>query len=124
MEKEDLGFTLVEVLISIMLLILTTVSLLGSLDQAFRHYRTAELRWRATIEVWNQIELLRADGVEVVEGTLTIDDVREADEIFSSGNHAKIRAVTQFEDRELQPGPIGRRAKELYFEYAQDFSVF
>ena len=70
------------------------------------------------------IELLRADGVEVVEGTLTTDDIREADEIFSSGNHAKIRAVTQFEDRELQPGPIGRRAKERYFEYAQDFSVF
>ena len=70
------------------------------------------------------IELLRAEGVEVVEGTLTVDDVRQADEIFSSGNHAKIRAVTQFEDRELQPGPIGRRAKELYFEYAQDFSVF
>jgi len=70
------------------------------------------------------IELLRSEGVEVVEGTLTVDDVRQADEIFSSGNHAKIRAVTQFEDRELQPGPIGRRAKELYFEYAQDFSVF
>ncbi len=70
------------------------------------------------------IELLKADGVEVVEGTLTVDDVMNADEIFSSGNHAKIRAVTQFEDRELQPGPIARRAKDLYFEYAQDFSVF
>ncbi|MBT5192300.1 MAG: branched-chain amino acid aminotransferase [Rhodospirillaceae bacterium] len=70
------------------------------------------------------IELLRADGIEVIEGTLTVADVMGADEIFSSGNHAKIRPVTQFEDRELQPGPIGRRAKELYFEYAQGFSVF
>jgi hypothetical protein len=24
----------------------------------------------------------------------------------------------------LQPGPFGRRAKELYFEYANGFSVF
>jgi len=47
MEKEELGFTLVEVLISLMILILTSVSLLESLDQAFRHYRIAEQRWRA-----------------------------------------------------------------------------
>jgi branched-chain amino acid aminotransferase len=70
------------------------------------------------------IQLLREDGVEVVEGTLTMDDIWNADEIFASGNHAKIRPVTQFEDRELQPGPIARRAKDLYFEYAQGFSVF
>lgn len=76
MEKEDLGFTLVEVLISMMLLILTTVSLLGSLDQAFRHYRTAELRWRATIEVWNQIELLRADTPAAGDPLLILPDSR------------------------------------------------
>ena len=70
------------------------------------------------------IQLLRDDGIEVIEGTLTVDDMANADEIFSSGNHAKIRPVTRFEERELQPGPIGRRAKELYFEYANGFSVF
>ena len=70
------------------------------------------------------IQLLREDGIEVIEGTLTVDDVMNADEIFSTGNHAKVRHVTQFEDRELQPGPIGRRAKELYLEYAKGFSVF
>ena len=70
------------------------------------------------------IKLLREDGVEVIEGTLTVDDVMAADEIFSTGNNAKVKAVTQFEDRELQPGPMGRRAKELYLEYAKGFSVF
>ncbi|MDE0942600.1 MAG: branched-chain amino acid aminotransferase [Alphaproteobacteria bacterium] len=70
------------------------------------------------------IKLLREDGVEVIEGTLTVDDVMAADEIFSTGNNAKVKAVTQFENRELQPGPMGRRAKDLYLEYAQGFSVF
>ena len=70
------------------------------------------------------IQLLKDDGIEVVEGTLTVDDLRNADELFSSGNHAKIRPVSRFEDREFQPGPIGRRAKELYLEYANGFDVF
>ena len=57
-------------------------------------------------------------GIEVIEGTLTVDDVANADEIFSSGNHAKIRPVTKFEDRELQPGPVAAKARELYWEWA------
>ncbi len=76
MEKEELGFTLVEVLISLMLLILTSVSLLESLDQAFRHYRIAEQRWRATIEVWNQIELLRADSPAAGDSLLILPNSR------------------------------------------------
>ena len=76
MEKEELGFTLVEVLISLMLLILTSVSLLESLDQAFRHYRIAEQRWRATIEVWNQIELLRADSPTAGDSLLILPNSR------------------------------------------------
>jgi len=71
------GFdTLVEVLISLMLLILTTVSLLESLDQAFRHYRLAEQRWKATIEVWNQTELLRADSPSTGEPLLILPNSR------------------------------------------------
>lgn len=65
------------------------------------------------------IALLRDAGVEVVERSLTIDEVRDADEIFSTGNFAKVKPVNRIEDRELQPGPIFRKARELYFDYAR-----
>lgn len=64
------------------------------------------------------IELLRRDGVEVVETTLTLDDVAAADEIFTTGNAQKVMQATRFEDRELPWGPIARRARELYWDYA------
>lgn len=76
MGKEELGFTLVEVLISLMLLILATVSLFQSLDQAFRHYGLAEDRWKATVEVWNQIELLRANSPATGEPLLILPNSR------------------------------------------------
>ena len=76
MEKRELGFTLVEVLISLMLLILATTSLLDGLGQAFRHYHLAGSRWRGTIEVWNQIELLRADSSVAGEPVLILPNAR------------------------------------------------
>ncbi len=53
--------------------------------------------------------LLRDDGHPVQETILTVDDLRGADEIFSSGNYSKVSPVTRFEDRHLQPGS-GRQA--------------
>ncbi len=64
------------------------------------------------------IKLLRAAGVEVHERTLTPRDVQEADEVFMTGNYAKVFPVTRVEDRDLQPGPIFRRARALYWEFA------
>lgn len=64
-------------------------------------------------------ELLRAAGVEVREATLTWDDVMSADEAFSTGNYSKVQAITRIEDRQLQPGPIARKARELYWEFAK-----
>ncbi|MFW5679372.1 MAG: branched-chain amino acid aminotransferase [Pseudomonadota bacterium] len=63
-------------------------------------------------------DLLIADGVDVLETTLTVDDFESADEIFSTGNYGKVMPIVRFEDRELQPGPVYRRARELYFDYA------
>lgn len=68
------------------------------------------------------ISLLREDGVEVVETTLTLDDLRGADEIFTTGNAMKVMHVTQFEDRHLQHGPVARKARELYWDYARQTS--
>ncbi|WP_371345230.1 branched-chain amino acid aminotransferase [Ancylobacter sp. IITR112] len=62
--------------------------------------------------------LLREAGIEVVEAALTWRDFLEADEIFSTGNYSKVTPVTRIEDRALQPGPVYRRARELYWEFA------
>lgn len=64
-------------------------------------------------------ELFRADGVEVQEVTLTPRDFAEADEIFTTGNFGKVVPVTRYEGRDLQPGPIARRAHGLYFDWSQ-----
>ncbi len=66
------------------------------------------------------IALLRDAGTEVVERTITYDEVHDADEIFSTGNYAKVKPVNRIDERELQPGPVGRLARELYFEYARE----
>jgi branched-chain amino acid aminotransferase len=62
--------------------------------------------------------LLRAAGYRVEEASLTITDFMEADEIFSTGNYAKVLPVTRIEGRELQPGPMFELARRLYWEYA------
>ena len=64
------------------------------------------------------IKLLRDDGVVVVETTMSYADFQNADEIFSSGNYSKVSPVTRIDDRELQPGPFYRKARELYWAFA------
>jgi branched-chain amino acid aminotransferase len=64
------------------------------------------------------IELLRGDGVTVVEATLRYADFLAADEIFSSGNFAKVAPVVRIDDRSLQPGPFYKTARELYWAFA------
>ena len=64
------------------------------------------------------IALLRAVGREVQERTITVDDLHAADEIFSTGNYAKIRFCRKFEDRDLPAGPVGAQAWSLYQDYA------
>ena len=66
------------------------------------------------------IGLLRQDGVEVVEGTLRYEDFQSADEIFITGNYAKVFPVLRIDERDLQPGPFYRRARELYWAFAHD----
>jgi branched-chain amino acid aminotransferase len=64
------------------------------------------------------IDLLRGDGATVVEATLKYSDFERADEIFSSGNFAKVAPVIRIDHRDLQPGPFYRRARKLYWEFA------
>ncbi|MET0600324.1 MAG: branched-chain amino acid aminotransferase [Mesorhizobium sp.] len=62
--------------------------------------------------------LLEEYGMRTTERTLSLREFLEADEIFSTGNHSKVVPVTRIEERELQPGPVARKARELYWEWA------
>lgn len=64
------------------------------------------------------ISNLAADGVHVNETVLTFDDFRGADEVFLSGNMAKVTPVTEFDGTFYQVGPITRRVRELYWKWA------
>jgi branched-chain amino acid aminotransferase len=64
--------------------------------------------------------LLRDTGTDVIERSMTYEDVAAADEIFSTGNYSKVLPVTKIDRRALQPGPIYRKARELYFDFARD----
>lgn len=61
---------------------------------------------------------LRADGTEVHETVLGFADFAEADEVFLSGNMMKVTPVTAFEDTQYQIGPVTRRVREMYWDWA------
>lgn len=61
---------------------------------------------------------LSADGMNIHETVLSFEDFHEADEVFLSGNMSKITPVTAFDDTSYQVGPVTRRARELYWDWA------
>ncbi len=62
--------------------------------------------------------LLRDAGYVVHEAVLTLDDFRGADEVFLSGNFAKVTPAAAFEDVEYGHGPFTKKARELYMDWA------
>ncbi len=64
------------------------------------------------------IELLRSAGQVVHERSIVYRDFLDADEIFLTGNYAKVVPIIRIEDRSLQPGPVAERARQLYWEFA------
>lgn len=61
---------------------------------------------------------MRADGMAVHETVLTFDDFHDADEVFLSGNMTKVTPVTGFDDTQYQVGPVTRRVREMYWDWA------
>lgn len=61
---------------------------------------------------------LRADCIPIHETVLTFEDFDAADEVFLSGNMAKITPVKGFEDNSYQIGPVARRLREMYWDWA------
>ena len=64
------------------------------------------------------MKLLAEAGTRVTEKALSVRDFLGADEIFSTGNHSKVVPVVRIEDRDLQPGPVAKKARQLYWDWA------
>ncbi|MEO9650826.1 MAG: branched-chain amino acid aminotransferase [Roseobacter sp.] len=58
------------------------------------------------------------DGIAVHETVLSFADFENADEVFLTGNMSKITPVKGFEDTDYQIGPLARRLREMYWDWA------
>ena len=65
------------------------------------------------------IGLLWSAGVAVEERTVAFEELLAADEIFATGNYAKVQPCTRIEKRKLRPGPVFRKARRLYMEFVE-----
>jgi len=63
--------------------------------------------------------LLRENGLAVHESCLTYDDFHKADEVFLTGNLAKVTPITAFENTRYQSGPVAKLARESYMDWAK-----
>lgn len=66
------------------------------------------------------IALLRGAGITVEERAVRPEELETADEIFSTGNYAKVQPCTNYNGRAMQPGPLAREASRLYFAWAEE----
>lgn len=64
------------------------------------------------------IENMRADGIAVHETMMSFEDFHDADEVFLSGNMMKVTPITAFDDTNYQIGPVTRRVREMYWDWA------
>ncbi|MEP1933165.1 MAG: branched-chain amino acid aminotransferase [Roseibium sp.] len=69
------------------------------------------------------MQLLRSNGFDVFERTMGYDEFLEADEIFSTGNYNKVTPIKRIEDRDLQPGPIAAKARDLYWDFSHAYNL-
>ena len=61
---------------------------------------------------------LAREGMPVVEKVLRFTDFEDADEVFMSGNMNKVTPVTEFDGHNYQIGPVTRRVREMYWDWA------
>ena len=64
------------------------------------------------------ISNLKEVGQSVQETVLTFKDFEDADEVFMSGNMNKVTPVIGFNDNQYQVGPITRKVREMYWDWA------
>ena len=64
------------------------------------------------------ISNMKADGMKVHETVLGFSDFEAADEVFLTGNMSKITPVKGFETHTFQIGPVARRLRDMYWDWA------
>ena len=64
------------------------------------------------------LKLFTGAGVKTHERSLRYQDFLEADENFATGNFGKGQPSTRIEDQSLQPGPLYKQAREMYWDFA------
>ena len=64
------------------------------------------------------IKNFRDNGYKVVEKVLSFEDFHNADEVFASGNMMKVTPVSAFDEKNYQVGPITKKAREMYWDWA------
>ncbi len=72
------------------------------------------------------MELAREDGLEVAEEMFRLPAVYTADECFLTGTAAEVVPVTEVDGRLIgdgTPGPVTRRLRERFIEYARSEGV-
>lgn len=65
------------------------------------------------------IALLATQGVKVEERSVHPDELADAQEIFNTGNFAKVLPCTRYDGRDLPIGPIATLARKLYLEFME-----
>lgn len=65
------------------------------------------------------MRLLREAGVEVHETVLRIEDFHAADEVFLTGNLAKVTPVIAFDDTQYEIGAVTQQARSAYMDWAR-----
>lgn len=65
------------------------------------------------------IGLLATQGIKVQERSVSPDELADAQEIFNTGNFAKVLPCTRYEGRDLPIGPIATLARKLYLEFME-----
>ena len=66
---------------------------------------------------------LIADGCKVHECVLSFKDVHNADEVFMSGNMMKVTPVKSLDSTHYQIGPITKKVRNLYWDWAHSQSI-
>ena len=92
----------------------------GSIESVFMVKRDVLMtpplgRILASISRQSVLDVARADGIETVERNISLDELYDADEIFTSATPFKVLPVGKFEDIEFDkaPGPVSTRLTRL-----------
>jgi len=65
------------------------------------------------------IQITKDEGIEVEEKIITVDEVKNADELFFTGTAAEVTAIKQVDDTTIgngEIGPITEKVKQIYLD--------